>query len=46
MVVYFDPTMTGYNAFRYIIHRNCYTGILHGIGILIATTAFSCYFDY
>lgn len=37
---YFDPSIKGYNQYRNGIHMNCYTGILHGIGMPIASVAF------
>jgi hypothetical protein len=36
-MMYFDPSIEGYNQYRNGIHMNCYTGILHGIGMPIAT---------
>lgn len=39
-MVYLDLSINGYNTFRSHIHQNCYTGILHGICMPIATCAF------
>lgn len=38
--IVFDPTITGYNLFRTNIHKNIYTGIIHGFCMPITCWSF------